>query len=192
MLAEQRKDYRITLKVRNANLLRAIEDIGESPGQIFAEKVGINYPLLNDLIGCKVSPIKNDGDYREGIFNLCEYLNKMPCELFSEEQLEPIETNRADIELTSEQCAALQKNYDPQEMLEESNPIFEAIDKLTKREAMIIKRRFGLEGPKETLDEIRKSLGVGRERIRQIESRALKKLRSPGIVEIIKGNDDCE
>jgi len=49
---------------------------------------------------------------------------------------------------------------------------------LTKREAMVIAMRFGFQGNTEhTLEEIGQQLGVTRERIRQIETKALQKLR---------------
>ena len=51
-------------------------------------------------------------------------------------------------------------------------------DVLEPRERIVIYMRFGLDGyMKKTLDEIGKSLNVSRERIRQIESKALRKLR---------------
>ena len=51
---------------------------------------------------------------------------------------------------------------------------------LTKREASIVRLRFGLtDGQPRTLDEIGQAHGVTRERIRQIETRTLAKLRHP-------------
>jgi len=49
---------------------------------------------------------------------------------------------------------------------------------LTRREEKIIKMRFGLEdGSEHTLEEVGQSFALTRERIRQIEARALRKLR---------------
>jgi RNA polymerase primary sigma factor len=52
------------------------------------------------------------------------------------------------------------------------------VDKLSPREAQIVRARFGLDGnaPK-VLDEIGTALGITRERVRQIQSKALTKLR---------------
>ena len=51
---------------------------------------------------------------------------------------------------------------------------------LTPREEKILKMRFGLEdGLEHTLEEIGQSFAITRERIRQIESKALRKLRQP-------------
>jgi RNA polymerase primary sigma factor len=56
----------------------------------------------------------------------------------------------------------------------------EVLNTLTPREERIIKMRFGLEdGTERTLEEVGKKFGVTRERIRQIEAKALRKLRHP-------------
>ena len=51
---------------------------------------------------------------------------------------------------------------------------------LTEREEKVIRLRFGLEdGKSRTLEEVVQLFGVTRERIRQIEAKALRKLRHP-------------
>jgi RNA polymerase primary sigma factor len=51
---------------------------------------------------------------------------------------------------------------------------------LTPREEQVIKMRFGVgDGSERTLEEVGQSFGVTRERIRQIEAKALHKLRHP-------------
>jgi RNA polymerase primary sigma factor len=56
-----------------------------------------------------------------------------------------------------------------------------ALDSLTPREAKVLRMRFGIgEKGSHTLEEVGKSFGVTRERIRQIEARALEKLRRRG------------
>ena len=56
----------------------------------------------------------------------------------------------------------------------------EAINTLTDREAKVIKMRFGLSRQKPmTLGEVGERFGVTRERVRQVEGKALRKLRHP-------------
>ena len=51
------------------------------------------------------------------------------------------------------------------------------LDRLDGRERMIVRARYGLDGPERTLRQLALSLGVSAERVRQIERRALDKLR---------------
>ena len=58
--------------------------------------------------------------------------------------------------------------------------LIDVLDTLTPREAKVLKLRFGLDdGRSRTLEEVGKEFNVTRERIRQIEAKALRKLRHP-------------
>jgi RNA polymerase primary sigma factor len=59
---------------------------------------------------------------------------------------------------------------------------------LPPREVRILKLRFGLpDGRQHTLREVGEKMGVTRERVRQIEAKALSRLRSPSILNILRG-----
>ena len=61
------------------------------------------------------------------------------------------------------------------------------LNKLSEREKQIIVGRFGIDGSKpRTLEELGKTLGFSKERIRQIESSALKKLRNSEEIHLLK------
>ena len=63
----------------------------------------------------------------------------------------------------------------------------EVLDTLTPREEKVLRLRFGLEdGRSRTLEEVGKEFNVTRERIRQIEAKALRKLRHPSRSKILK------
>jgi RNA polymerase primary sigma factor len=65
-----------------------------------------------------------------------------------------------------------------------SAELAEAIDRLNPRMRHVVLRRFGLDGRQpQTLEEVGHDLGITRERVRQLESRALKELRAvaPGL-----------
>ena len=69
----------------------------------------------------------------------------------------------------------------------ETERINEVLSQLTDREARVIRLRYGLEdGRNHTLEEVGKEFNVTRERIRQIEAKALKKLRHPSRSKLLK------
>ena len=73
-------------------------------------------------------------------------------------------------------------------MLQEQ--IEKLLNTLTERERRVLKLRFGLiDGRQRTLEEVGKEFNVTRERIRQIEAKALRKLRHPSRAKLLKGYD---
>ncbi|MDQ2654479.1 MAG: RNA polymerase sigma factor RpoD [Chloroflexota bacterium] len=73
-----------------------------------------------------------------------------------------------------------------QELLK--SQIGDALSKLTERERKIIVLRFGLDdGRFRTLEEVGREFGITRERIRQIEAKALRKLRHPSYSRKLRG-----
>ncbi|MBR5713098.1 MAG: RNA polymerase sigma factor RpoD [Lachnospiraceae bacterium] len=73
-------------------------------------------------------------------------------------------------------------------MLQEQ--IEKLLNTLTDRERRVLKLRFGLvDGRQRTLEEVGREFKVTRERIRQIEAKALRKLRHPSRAKMLKGYD---
>ena len=176
-------DYRVNLKIRNNNLLRAIEESGNVSGQIFCEKVGISYPALFKYVNLLISPVYDGSDkLKPAAIKLCKYLNKLPEELWSLEQLTPIEKNNFEAEVSHSQMQQLTTSSNPMRSLEIGQAL-EAFDNvistLTSREQNVLNLRFGIDGEKLTLDEIAKKFDVTRTRISQIEQKALTRLRHP-------------
>lgn len=70
--------------------------------------------------------------------------------------------------------------------------LVEVLKTLTPREAKVLTLRFGLiDGRQRTLEEVGKEFNVTRERIRQIEAKALRKLRHPSRSKKLKDFLDC-
>lgn len=68
--------------------------------------------------------------------------------------------------------------------------IYKALSKISEREKTVISLRFGLiDGQQQTLESVGKVFGVSRERIRQIEARALAKLGREGVLFIAERED---
>ena len=87
-----------------------------------------------------------------------------------------------------------QKNLTPSQITARAmlrDLIGEIMIDLSEREQDILKMRFGLEdGVSHTLEEVGKTFGVTRERIRQIEAKALEKMREHGKAPALEGFDN--
>jgi RNA polymerase sigma factor (sigma-70 family) len=196
-------DYRVRISVRNARLLRAIEQAGHRPGAQFAAEVGISYSrALLPYLNLTRSPLTPDGLLRECAWNLCDFLNASPSDLWSDAQLQPLERNHSSIDLDADSVQALAcgtATVDPLRLAShaQAGRIIEgAIDSLTEREAYVIRERFFSET---TLADLSERIGLTRERVRQIEKKALRKLRHvsriprelAGIADVIGGAADA-
>src|SRR5699024_12388487 len=81
-------------------------------------------------------------------------------------------------DLIKDQEAVSPSDHAAYELLKEQ--LEDVLDTLTDREENVLRLRFGLDdGRTRTLEEVGKVFGVTRERIRQIEAKALRKLRHP-------------
>ena len=70
-------------------------------------------------------------------------------------------------------------------LMERTHQLDRILETLTPREQTVIRRRFGIgQDQPWTLEQVGQSLSVTRERIRQIEAKALKKLKTPEVKEI--------
>lgn len=180
------KDYRVTIKVRNARIINAFAEKDEQVGAIVAAKIGISYGKLLDLSNLKLSPIKKDGSLIPEVVKLCDYLNKVPTDLFSPDQIFPLEKNTAEVDMTAEEVEILMfpasGGVNPETLLasnQSKTTLNELLESLTPRENKILKLRYGLDCDEHTLESIGKMFNVSKDRIRQIEAKALRKLRDP-------------
>jgi RNA polymerase sigma factor (sigma-70 family) len=193
-------DYRLKVTIRNARLLRAIEAAGYRPGLSFAAVVGIDYGRdLLPYLNLTRSPLGPDGLLRDSAWALCDYLGASPNELWSDEQLTPLASNAFHKDLSYDQVKALSStphdaDFDPQVLAGKSQAarlLLESLDTLTPKEARVIHERFGIGTCESTLEEVASRLEVSRERVREIESKALYKLRksSRGLAAVAQAFD---
>ena len=178
----EHKDYRVTVRVRNNNILKLIEAKGVA-GYVAAKEAGISYPVLSRYINMSESPLNPKGIVKETAQKICSYFGKCVDEVWSLEQLTPIESNTRELEFSYHELTRLENISDPILSIE-SDQLKEVIDftldtKLTPRESNVLKLRFGFEGDPLSLEQVGDLVGVSRERVRQIEAKALRKLRHP-------------
>ena len=179
------KDYRVTVKVRNNRILRAIADAGGEPGGKWCAENGLQYGPVNDLINMTKGPLSKTGEICQVAQKLCDVLNKIPEDLWSNSQLYPLERNQSDVEMDRLEIDRLLPQAEEQSYLPdfsglENEEISLVVDKvlssLTERQECVIRMRYCQEM---TISEVAKAQGCSRERIRQIEAIALRKLRHP-------------
>lgn len=181
------KDYRITVKVRNNRILKAIEAVGGRAGGKWCEENGLNYIAVNDFIAMKRSPLLRSGELQKDAARLCEVLNCLPEDLWSNEQLYPLETNISELEMSHEQVTALMHQGESVYQLDDTSHerdehVALAISKLTDREQEVIRMRFEDDM---SVMEISEKLNISWQRVSQLLARVLRKLRHPYFTSVL-------
>jgi RNA polymerase sigma factor (sigma-70 family) len=178
-------DYRVKIKVRNNRILKAIESSGGVLGLKWCKANGMCYTSLNDLINMTKSPLTYSGEFTTAATKLCDVLGVLPDDLWSQEQIRPLEKNFTEMEMSYEQLLALnnvgetfyltdfEKTIDSERL---KNKFDELLAGLTERQQQVLNFRFFQE---KTLEEVSDILNISKERVRQIETKAVRLLRNP-------------
>lgn len=185
------QEYRVKVTVRNNLLLSAVEAAGYvGHGSIgrFCADAGIDASQFSSLASFRTSPITKDGDFSVHAKAVMEALGAAPSDLWTDEQLYmKIGKNSSTFSAGQAEVMALlewRENaaVDPEGAAADSmlrRAIAASIEKLPRGDQNVLRMRFGLDGVDErTLEECGFALGVTRERVRQIEARALRRLRT--------------
>lgn len=174
------------------NITRAITDYGFTirlPVHIFEEILKLqsiyrNNPLLNHEELMELIEDKFDYD-REKI----DYLLRLSEHILNTSSLHSPIGDEGDSYLID--FLEADQHYDVEKDVEEimlRDSINQILRTLKPREAKVLRLRYGLDDRKHrTLEEVGKEFGVTRERIRQIEAKALRKLRHPARSKYVRG-----
>lgn len=180
-------EYQIKVTVRNNLILKAIEQAGFKTVADCERAAEVHQGKFNALIAMRERPITTDGEFSFNAKRLMEILGAAPCELWTDEQLylkldrntSKKEVSREDIHHFIEHQTSMFVLPDPEHQIVQ-NEIHDLIDRtlktLTKREEQVLKLRFEDD---QTLEQVAQVFGVTRERIRQVEAKALRKMRHP-------------
>lgn len=164
---------------QNNRLLRAIRDAGYVSVAEFARENGLCYKVVNHLLSKEHSFNESS---MVNIQDVMVALGKLFHELFDIEDFEKQELVTSDEVARAELIFAESVNDDIYDIVARSQIATEvdrALEELAERESFVLRKRFGIDGNPLTLEETGTYLDVGGERIRQIERKALRKLKHP-------------
>ena len=181
------KEFRLKVSVRNNLLLSAIEAQGYDSVAKFERACGLGLGRINNLVAMREAPILQSGEFSQNAKLVMEVLGAAPTDLWTEQQLTiKLKTNSGEraIDANLVQHLLEQKHRtdylpSPEDSLlaaETSAIVNEVLGTLKPREKDILLERFEKDL---TLEEVGNHHGLSRERIRGIESKALRKLRDP-------------
>ena len=174
------EEYRVKVSVSNNLLIRAIEDAGYKNQSEFARAIGCGTSYVNMLCGLRISPMTREGEFTKGANQVMEGLGACPTDLWTEEQLTMNLKRSSSWSVMDREELHVLMNGEQKSLLDSvaGQELKKAMDEsrkaLTFREQRIIGLRFDDD---KTLEEVGKEVGLTRQRVRDIEARALRKLR---------------
>jgi len=207
------KEYRVKVSVRNNLLLSAIEAAGyaEYGGLArFCRENDMEPNDLSGLISMRHRPINQHGEFIPAAKTIMEALGACPSDLWADEQLMmKLKRNTGETTMDFGAVQAMLEQHTEAMSLPSPEDVYEANEetrlvkqvllgkhiptdarsayKLSTKEIAVLSMHHGISGndPK-TLAEIGAEFGVTQERVRQIEGRALRKLRHPSNADVLK------
>jgi len=180
-------DYRVKITIRNEKLLTAMEGMGYKSVAEFSRNQGLNGARVNEIINGKITPLDKEGNPKELTKEILEILNLTIEKAFTEKQLKGFKKHTFEVKIEEEKLLQIINPAENQEIKvieqEVKSKLYEILSTLTPREEKILRMRFGIGmNTDHTLEEVGRKFFVTRDRIRQIEDKALRKLKHPTVV----------
>lgn len=176
-------EYVIHAKVKNNLILSRI--LERYPNvNAFCVAHGFQATRIGDFVNMKERAYsRRKGGWTQSALKLADALEVTVEELFTEEQaVAKLKSNEAFIEMSRQQALEM---ADPLRALEDSNLVKRMMEAagLSDRQVKVLALRFKKDM---TLEEVGKALDLTRERVRQIEQGALRKMRRPCVTELVE------
>ncbi len=190
------KEVRLEIKPRNNLVLLKMEEAGICSVAKLCRQFGLNQVRVGALINMKMSPMlkRSSPDqpvWAKEVVVLARNFKCLPEDLFPESIRDLQVKSKFHVELAVDDLKRLRGRV-PAHLQLAANPDFihirseverklgEMLKTLTLREERVLRLRFGLEdGQEHTLEEVGALFGVSKDRIRQIQDKALRKMRHP-------------
>ena len=167
------KDFNIKVSVRNGRLLMAIRAKYDSVSDLSRQLVR-GKSQLGALVRMKLKPFNRKG-WTDLALDVAAMVGKEPEELWPEHLRElQLLKSSSEMEVGLDSVKRIIKDGSSEKTLSQFSAISDLSRGLTPRERRCISLRFALH---QSLDETSKAMGVTRERARQIECKALRKMK---------------
>jgi RNA polymerase sigma factor (sigma-70 family) len=193
-MTDEVNPYLVKVSIRNNLIIKAIHKAGYRNVSQFCEQNGMGKTQLTSLISLKTPPLTQDGEFRDSAKALMEHLCALPTDLWTTEQLTMElrrNTSTKEVDLNAMVAALGMNTEEALHLIEGSSPdkelenreavevVNEMLETLTPKEAKVLRMRFGIGCNEHTLEEAGQVLAVTKERIRQIEAKAMRKMQHP-------------
>lgn len=173
----QENGYNVQIQVRNNHILKRIRDQYGSSAAM-CKKIGISATRVSGLLCFREKPFLNDGSLSTIAADLCSALGATPEELWPDEMSE-IVAKKATYELEISHAQALSLCNSAEENIIARQLIEKWSECLSDRQRTALEALLG----DVTLDQAGKEMGLSRERVRQLQTKALRKMRHRAIVD---------
>lgn len=176
-------DYLLQIKVRNGPLVRAMRRRGFTTAVALARAAGTTNTAIGNMLALSEVPLLATGDWRPHVMRVADVLQVMPEDLYPPHHVhQALERSTAEMDVSLADIQQISGAGGTPEDLLSRKEFVAALDraievKCSPRNGAILRKRFGLDGPEMTYEEIAKESGVTRERIRQREMKALRDLK---------------
>ena len=187
-------EYLIEIKVKNNVLYSLMEAKRISTAAELSRATSVAQSIIGKYLNLKMTALKQNGEPTNAAYLLAAFFNVDPEHLFPvNHYYESLEDNKGitsasfesinDLSIGDNNLLSNSVDFDNEEL---KKSVDDALLLIRPREAETLKLRFGIDCKLHTLDEVGRILNVTRERVRQLEAKALKKLTNPKINKNLK------
>ena len=176
-------EYSVKVSVRNNLILQRMKQLGIPNQTALGNISGLGQAVVNQFVNMNRLPVDRwSGEWTDNAFTLSAALQTEPEDLWTEKQKGmALERNWREISMSEDAVMQLATGQGTEQIVQgvlDAEAVGKAIQTLDEREQKVITGRFFED---KTLDDLGDDLGISRERIRQIEARAIRKLKQPSI-----------
>jgi DNA-directed RNA polymerase sigma subunit (sigma70/sigma32) len=174
-------EYAVKITVRNGLILRRMKELGIASQTELARLAGISLSSTNGLVTLRRAPRSRlTGEWIDDAFALSSALQVEPEELWTETQSRmALKKSTYEKEVSEDEIRRLTAQANPERYVLDNqlkDKVHKVLHTLPERYAHVLRRRFFDDA---ILEDIGAEIGTQRERVRQIEAKALRKLKHP-------------